>query len=191
MANRKKFRLWEVLADPDARRPGRDRAEAAADLRRRIGLRVPRIELTRTAPHEDQQARFRRPNPSGPAATARFRNSSGKPSPVIASAPARRHLAATDPAAGTRGIRFPGSSLDCPSRRPRNSTFDQQFLYRNFTLREGGPSTNLEILPNRTPAATLVPFHPDDSPCSDFRNVRQLSVNDTPRISLCSEMTCP
>ena len=41
----------EVLADPDARRAASRSAEAAADLGRRVGLRVPGVELARTAPH--------------------------------------------------------------------------------------------------------------------------------------------
>ncbi len=56
----------EVLADPDARRPRRDRRKAAADLRRRIGLRVPRVELAGPAPHEDEEARLRPPEPARP-----------------------------------------------------------------------------------------------------------------------------
>ncbi len=56
----------EVLADPHPRRPRRDRGEAATDLRRRIGLRVPCVELAGPAPHEDEEARLRLPEPARP-----------------------------------------------------------------------------------------------------------------------------
>ena len=44
----------QVLADPDARDRRRDRAERPADLRRRVGLGVPGLELARPA-HQHQQ----------------------------------------------------------------------------------------------------------------------------------------
>src|SRR5262245_51037613 len=49
----------KVLADSQAWGARRDRGELAADLSRRIGLRIPRIELTRASPLEDQDARAR------------------------------------------------------------------------------------------------------------------------------------
>ena len=47
----------KMLADPEPGRPGLYCLEGSAYFGRGIGLWVPRIELTWTAPHEDQNAR--------------------------------------------------------------------------------------------------------------------------------------
>ena len=56
-------RLGQVLADPQPRHAGRDRAELAADLRRGVRLHVEGIDVAGTAVIEDQDARADRLKP--------------------------------------------------------------------------------------------------------------------------------
>ncbi len=71
--------------------------------------------------------------------------------------------------------RFPGRSLDRPSRGPRNSTFESRIPQQDLTVHPCGPSTALlEASPLRRWPATRRIFRAADSPCSDFRIVRQL-----------------
>ena len=71
-------KLREVLADADARHRRVDRLELAADVRRRVGLRVERVDVAGPAGHPQQDARLgprpvrgRRRQPPEPAAQRR------------------------------------------------------------------------------------------------------------------------
>src|SRR5262249_13888229 len=48
-----------MLANAEARDRGRNRLEFAAITRRRVGLQVPCVLMSRTTPHKQQDARFR------------------------------------------------------------------------------------------------------------------------------------
>ena len=52
---------WKVLADMDPGHGAGDRPELAAHLARGVGLEVPRLELRRPAPHEQEDAALRPP----------------------------------------------------------------------------------------------------------------------------------
>ena len=61
----------KMLADPDARRGGRDRGERAADVLGRVGLGVPGVKMAfRTAPLEDQDVQGPRLGRTSPAPTS-------------------------------------------------------------------------------------------------------------------------
>ena len=53
----------QVFANLDAGNVGRGRPKLAAEVRRRVGLQIERLELARPAEQIDQDARFRPPSP--------------------------------------------------------------------------------------------------------------------------------